>query len=251
MRWILIALMISALAGCGSNRSPDAEERTAEAIYEEARAALDRGSYIDAIEAYETLQSEYPFGEYATQAQLDLIFAYKKRGETESAVAAADRFIRLNPRHEKVPYAIYMRGVARQDSGKTTIRRFLSDTFNLKRARRDPEPLEKAFGDFRRLIQRHPESQYVDDARERMTELRDLLAEHDLAVARFYAEREAWVAVARRTKRILQRYPETSAIPDALKLMRQAYGAMDLTPLREDIEDVLRANGVNPDSARS
>ncbi len=252
MRCMLILLMITTVVGCGSNNeaSTKAVDRGAAEIYQTAKSSLNNGAYQTAIEEYETLQSEYPFGSYATQGQLDLIFAYYKNNAYESAVAAADRFIRLNPRHDKVPYALYMRGIARQDRKANIVQEYASNVVDIDRAQRDPKPLERAFSDFKRLVQEHPNSEYVPDAKRRMREMRELLAEHDLAIAQFYQTRGSWVAVANRAKRILQRYPQTSAIPEALKLMRRAYAEMGLTPLRDDIEKVLRANGIDPDEVR-
>lgn len=252
MRRILMVLMVAALAGCGSSpERPQATDAEARELYRTAKSSLENGAYTSAIEQYETLQSEYPFGDYATQAQLDLVFAYHKSGSPESAVAAADRFLRLNPRHEKAPYALYMRGVVRQERTGNVIQSYASEVIDLERARRDPQPLERAFDDFRQLVQSYPDSKYVPDAKRRMRQVRELLAEHDLAVARFYETRESWVAVANRAKRVVQRYPHAPAVAEALKLLRRAYGEMGLTPLREDIEKVLKANGINPDEIRS
>lgn len=252
MRWMLMLVMLAAVVGCGSNDQPSTQaiDQDAAELYRNAKSSLDNGAYESAIEQYETLQSEYPFGPFATQAQLDLIFAYRKSAEHASAIAAADRFIQLNPRHDQVPYALYMRGVSRQDRKANVVQRYASTVVDLNRARRDPEPLEKAFSDFKQLVQQYPDSEYVVDAKRRMTDIRKLLAQHDLAVARFYEERGSWVAVANRTKRILERYPETPAIPKALQLMRRAYAEMGLSPLREDIEKVLKANGIQPERLR-
>jgi outer membrane protein assembly factor BamD len=248
MRRILMALMIAALVGCGSNPTPDAPDGDARELYRKAKSSLENGAYQSAIEQYETLQSEFPFGPFATQAQLDLIFAYHKRGEPESAIAAADRFLKLNPRHEEAPYALYMRGISRQERNANVVQEYASTVIDLDRAARDPQPLEAAFEDFSQLVEQYPDSRYVFDAKQRMRQLRELLAEHDLGVAQFYRERESWIAVANRAKRILERYPETPAVSEALKLLRTAYAELELSPLRRDVERVLKANGIDPAS---
>lgn len=251
MRRIVMAIMLTALVGCGS--SPDTVDPDAEAreLYRTAKSSLENGAYESAIEQYESLQKEFPFGPYATQAQLDLIFAYHKQGESASAIAAADRFLRLNPRHERAPYALYMRGVSRQDREANVVQEYASTVIDLDRAARDPEPLERAFDDFSQLVKQYPDSKYVPDAKQRMRQIRELLAEHDLGVAKFYRKRGSWIAVANRAKRILERYPETPAVSEALKLLRTAYGELELTPLRRDVERVLKANGIDPNSVRS
>ncbi|MDZ7809037.1 MAG: tetratricopeptide repeat protein [Arhodomonas sp.] len=86
-----------------------------------------------------------PSAFHAQQAQLDIIYAYQQMGEPASAVAAAERFIRLNPRHPRVDYTWYMQGVAQQEQG----RGFLDRVLGLERAARDPEPLRQAFEAFR------------------------------------------------------------------------------------------------------
>lgn len=246
MRRTLIALLVTLLAGCASSPSEEDRQRAARDLYESASQALDNGRYRDAVEEYEQLQSEYPFGDYADQAQLDMIFAYYQLGEAESALAAADRFIRRNPRSDKAPYAWYMRGVVEQERSDSSL---VGTAIDSNRARRDPAPLERAFDHFRQLIERYPDSQYVSNAQERMKEIRRKLAWHDLYVAEFYRDREAWVAVANRAERIIQRYPSTPAVAEALKLLEQAYGAMELSPLRRDVERILRENGIDPASA--
>src|SRR5699024_7984647 len=111
----------------------------------------------------------------------DVIYAYYKAGDSVSAVAAADRFIRFNPRHPKVDYAYYMKGVAQQEQGQGFTARLL----HLNRAIRDPEPLRQAFYSFRTLIEIHPESQYAANARQRMVQVRSLLAEHEVNIMDF------------------------------------------------------------------
>ncbi len=236
---LLFSLLL--LSACASTPEPADENARAGQLYASAQSALERGDYSTAVSRLESLEARYPFGTYAEQAQLDIIYAYHKMDEAESAVAAADRFVRLNPRHPRVDYAWYMKGVAEQESGDD----FLGDLFDLDRAARDPEPLRQAFEAFRTLVQRHPDSEYVADARERMTTLRDQLARHELMIARFYADRQAWVAAANRATGLVRDYEGTPALVPALQLLERAYGELEIPELREDIRRILRANGIN------
>lgn len=240
MRRILIMLVLVVLTGCAGG--PVDDRRAAAELYDSARSAIDRGDYRTAVETYETLQTRYPFGVFADQAQLDIIYAYNELDEPDSAIAAAERFLRLNPRHERAPYAWYMRGVVEQERGENAITR----TLDLNRARRDPEPLERAFDTFGQLIERFPDSEYNEDARRRMQTIRRDLAEHDLIVARFYRERGAWVAAANRATRVIERYPGTPAVEGALQLLSEAYDSLELKPLKADVERILEMNDISP-----
>lgn len=235
---LLTALILTACASAPEEQ-PD-QDLSAATLYQNARAAWQRGDYDLAASRLEALEARYPFGTYAEQAQLDIIYVYHKNEEPASAVAAAERFIRLNPRHPRVDYAWYMKGVARQEQG----RGFLDDLLDIDRAARDPEPLRKAFDAFRTLIERYPDSDYVANARERMRAIRDQLAKHEMQIASFYAERKAWVAAANRATHIIREYEGTPAVASALRLLERVYGQLDMSSLRRDVRRVLERNGI-------
>lgn len=250
LRILLLSLLAAGLvAGCAGSRSgPDFDpsdpmasqrsEQSAEEMYQEAKRLMDRGDYGGAAEQLEDLQARYPFGAYFRQAQLDLIHAYYQAWEMESAISAADRFMRLHPQDPNVAYALYMRGLANLERGND----FLTRTFRIDRRTRDPEPARQAFTDFSELEQRFPESDYVDDARERMAELRDHLAHHELHVARFYMKRGAYVAAANRAMGIIENYQGTPAVREALGILAEAYQELELDDLRQDVVRVIREN---------
>ncbi len=235
-------LLAAALLIAGCSSTPEQDTRPEAELYRSALAAMNRGDHVTAVQEYEQLQARFPFGRYAEQAQLDVIYAYAEAGEPDSAIAAADRFVRLNPRHPRVDYAWYMRGVVEQERGESFITRWL----DLERPARNPEPLARAFETFGTLIERYPESRYVEDARERMVELRNMLAEHEMVVARFYVDRNAWVAAANRARNVLQRYPGTVATADALRVLEQSYDRLELSDLRDDVRRILELNDIEP-----
>ncbi|WP_440996230.1 outer membrane protein assembly factor BamD [Arhodomonas sp. SL1] len=241
---MLAALLLAACAGDPPEEEPTGDP-SAEVLYDRARGALDRGDYQLAVARLEQLESRYPFGVHAQQAQLDIIYAYQQMGEPASAVAAAERFIRLNPRHPRVDYAWYMQGVAQQEQG----RGFLDRVLGLERAARDPEPLRQAFEAFRTLLERHPQTEYARDARRRMADIRDLLARHELRIARFYADRGAWVAAANRAAHLVREYEGAPAMGPALQLLERSYAELGASDLRREVRRVLEYNDLDPADA--
>jgi outer membrane protein assembly factor BamD len=209
-----------------------------EKFYLEARAELDKGNYLTAIEYYETLESRFPFGKYATQAQIDVAYAYFKFEEPDSAITALDRFIKLHPRHPTVDYAYYLKGLVNFERGGTIldviVERDLSEF--------DRNLLLRAYNDFKLLTQRFPSSDYVTDARKRMIFLRNELARADFAVANYYASLGAWVAVTGRTRFILQNYQGTEVIKSTLELQLTAYQTLGLEQLARDTQRIIALN---------
>src|SRR5258706_2677556 len=89
------ALVLLHLSGCSYFSSKNLDPRknwTAEQYYSDAHDSLKEGNYDAAIKTYAQLESRYPYGRYAQQAQLDTAYAYYKQGNTEEAVAGCDRF---------------------------------------------------------------------------------------------------------------------------------------------------------------
>lgn len=233
----IVSLLLSLIACAAMNEDPTAGW-DAEKLYQEAREALDNGEYERAVENYTKLESRYPYGRYAEQAQLETIYAHYKAQETSSAVAAADRFIKMHPRHPSVDYAYYLRGLATFDQNNGFMTRF----FELDPAKRDPAALRESFNYFKELVTRFPDSRYNPDAIKRMTQLRNTLARHEVQAAEYYLQRGTYLAAANRGKYVLENYQNSEAIPDALVVMVKAYRKMELNDLANDALRVLELN---------
>jgi outer membrane protein assembly factor BamD len=236
LRICLLALLALSVAGCASWRQAADAEPTAQELYEEAQTAGRRGEFQTAVERLEQLQARFPFGDYARQAQLDIIYMYFRAEEMDSAIVAADRYIRLYPRDPHVAYAYYMRATANMTRGHD----FLTRTFRIDRSTRDPEPLRQAYADFGQLIRSYPDTEYAADARERMLTLRNQLAEYELHVARFYVRRGAYVAAAQRAQAVVDNFAETDAVGEALTIMADAYERLELEDLRREVLEKLQ-----------
>jgi len=236
---VAVMLVAALLAGCSTTGDSDDEaQQSAAELYEEARETLDNGRFQDAAEQLQDLQIQYPFGPYARQAQLDLIYAHYKAGEMGSAVRAADRFMRLHPQDENVVYARYMRGRAHLERGED----FLTRRIEIDDRTRDPTAKREAYADFQQVVNRFPDSQYAPDAEERMIKLRQDLAFYELYVADFYMRRGAYVAAAGRAQTVIENFQGTPSVRRALRTLAEAYHELELHDLKEDVVRVLEMN---------
>ncbi len=236
-------LGFATLSGCAMFKSPEAESAnwSVEEFYREANEALLKERYQYAIETYQRMESRYPYGPYAEQAQLEIAYAYFKNGEPEAALAAADRFVRLHPTHPNVDYAFYLKGLVSFHNEQNILTQFGFAPDN----DRDPRSGRESFDAFRDLVSRYPDSRYADDARQRMTFLLNSLAKHDVQVADYYMRRGAYVAVVNRCKHVVENYQRTPAVEDALGLMARAYDKMGMKQLAADTRLILAANFPN------
>jgi outer membrane protein assembly factor BamD len=239
LRILLLIATIVMMSACGPAKEVDVTAGwSAEKLYRSAKKELAKGNYTTAIERYEILESRYPFGKYATQAQLDVGYAYHKFDEPDAAIAAIDRFIKLNPRHEAVDYAYYLKGLVNYNRGQS----ILDKIYDRDKADYDKTILLTSYSNFQLLLKRFPLSKYAADSRQRLVYLRDKLANSDLKIARYYASRDAWVAVSNRTKYIVQAYSGTSAVKPALELQLTAYQQLGLEDLAADTQRIIDLN---------
>lgn len=226
------------LFGCSTKVTDPTEQMTAEELYRLAKDHLAKGNYTFAIEYYETLESRYPFGDYATQAQLDVAYVYYLYNEPESATAAADRFIKLHPRHEAVDYAYYLKGLINFGLKESVMDRIYTRDL----ADYDTSIMQQSYQDFSILVNRFPDSRYVPDATKRMVYLRNQMARAELKAAEFYLTLKAWVAAANRAKTILETYQGSSSVKRALQIQVLAYEKLDLDELAADARSILVHN---------
>lgn len=231
-------LAVAILSGCSSTEEVVPDVPPSE-LYATAQQALQSGSWNTAIERLETLDSRYPFGAYSEQVQLDLIYAYYKNDDLALGEATIDRFNRLNPAHEKADWVLYMRGLTSMAQDRS----FMHDIFNIDRHDRDPEPARHAFRDFKRLLERYPNSRYTADAKARMIFLKNRLADYELATTDFYIRRGAWVAAINRAQLIQREYSDTQAARQSIELMEIAYEKLGLTT---PIENTRELKALNP-----
>jgi len=238
---VIAALFLATLvAGCGL--LPEVKDETigwsANKLYTEAKDAMSDGGYAQAIKYFEKLESRYPYGRFAQQAQIDIAYAYWKDNELPSATAACDRFIKLHPNHPNVDYVYYLRGLINfnEDLGLFAV------ISQQDMTERDPKGARESFDSFKELVTHFPDSKYTPDARYRMQYLLNTLATSEIHVADYYLRRGAYVAAANRAKGVLIDFPQTPQTLDALQILVQAYDAMGMKDLRDDTKRILALN---------
>jgi len=230
---LLAGIALIVLLSACSTKEP--EILTEEEYYQKAKAALDNRSFQAASEHLEDLETYHPFGRYAEHAQLDLLFARYQSLDPIGAAAAADRFIRLHPDSPNVDYAHYIKGLAAYYADESLTLRYFPININS----RDPGQAREAFREFSLLVSQYPESPYAADAERRMIAIKNRLAAYELHVARYYVQRQAFVAAVGRTRYIIENYPQTTSVADALALSVELYRLLGLDEYANDAIAVL------------
>jgi len=233
----LAAVAVVSLAACSTTEPPDPTIGwTPDRLYAEARDELSTGNRQAAIKLLEKLESRYPFGRWAEQAQLDIAWIQFKDGERALSLAAVDRFMKLHPNHPALDYALYLKGLVNFNEQEGLLARFGSQDLS----ERDQAALRESFDAFKELVSRFPESRYAPDAEARMRYLVNSMARGKVHIARYYYNRGAYVAAANRAQEVIRDYQDAPALEEALYLLARSYEKLGLNDLRADAERVLR-----------
>ena len=242
---MLLILSLSLTTGCSWLGWGDEEQTEEDSVgltekdfYERIQTSLNASNWTVAISNLQLLESQFPFGKYAEQGQLELIYAQYKSGDYESSIASADRFIRLHPQHPNVDYAFYVKGLSEISQTGGFFDSFLPTDSSM----RDIGEARGAFTTLTELLSRFPESPYAADARKRLVSLRNRLARAEIHVANYYFTRGAYLAAANRGRFVVENFQQSPAVPDGLAVMAQAYYLLEMRELADNSVEVLVAN---------
>ena len=207
-------------------------------IYTQGKEFLDVEDYPNSIKYFDILEARYPFGKYSTQAMLDLAYAAYQSNLKDEAIVNCDRFIRLYPNHPNVSYAYYLRALSNFDKD----RNFITEIFGQDPSKYDVTKLRQSFDDFTIVVNKFPKSKYAKDSRNRLIYIKNMIAENELYIAKYYSKRSAHVAAIERVKYMLQNYSGTPSTEEGLLVMIDSYNNLKMKDLAYDASRVLKEN---------
>lgn len=237
---VVLALAVS-MSACSMFKSrQNIDTMPVAALYENGHTSLMNADYAASTKAFQRLIARFPSGEYNEQAQLELAYSQYRDNQPDDALSTVNRFIKTYPIHKHVDYAYYLRGLINFDRTSTFLERVIP-RFGTD-ARRDQGYNLQAFDDFAELSRRFPDSAYTADARQRMIYLRNVLAQYEINVAKFYLRNKAYIGAADRSQYVIEHYQQAPQTGDALAILTRSYLALDQKDLAAQTREVLALN---------
>ena len=238
---VLALTTLSFLSACSSTaeKTDPYVGKPAAYIYAVGHQALQKGHWNLALEAYQSLDSQYPFNSYTQKGDLESIYANYKNENPAIALTEADRYIKIYPADTRgIAYAYYMMGVIDFENGRGFLQRYLPYDM----AAHNAQNYRTAFQNFKIVVTSYPDSPYSTDARRRMVYLNNTLGAFNMEVAEIYYKKGAYVAAANRAINVILHYPNTPSTEQALEMLTQCYGKLGLPELQTSAETVLKFN---------
>src|SRR5690606_29252390 len=128
--------------------------------------------------------------------------------------SAGERFVALYPSDADAPYAQYIVG--------------LSWFRQIRDVTQDQKEAIRTMNAMKELVERWPNSEYVEDAQAKIRLARDQLAGKEMQIGRYYQERREYIAAITRFRNVVEVYSDTRHIEEALARLTETYYAMGL-----------------------
>jgi len=239
-----VALIVAGLAGVspfvsGCQSDPDIDITAyaqsiepADVLYNQGLANLQAGELTEANRKFGAVDKQHPYSEFARKAMVMSAFTNYRQGQYSEAINTASRYLSLYPNDEDAAYAQYIVGLAYYRQ--------------IPEVTRDQRTSARAIAAFTEVIERYPDSEYVEDSQTKLRYARDQLAGKEMQVGRYYLERKEYVGAANRFRQVIEQYPNTRQIEEALARLVETYYAMGLESEAQTAAAVLGHN--YPDS---
>ncbi len=199
-----------ALAACGdSDESATKPPDSPEQLYNEARALLDEEDYVKAVGAFEEVERQHPYSEWAARAQIMAAYSHYQNEKYEEAISILERYVKLYPGETSAPYAYYLIALSYYEQ--------ISDVG------RDQKMTEQAMQALRDVIRRFPDSEYARDAKIKLDLTIDHLAGKEMQVGRYYLGQDDYLAAVNRFRFVVENYQTTTHVAEALHRLVECY----------------------------
>ncbi|KQY36191.1 MULTISPECIES: outer membrane protein assembly factor BamD [Rhizobium/Agrobacterium group] len=209
-----------------------AETDPPEVLYNQGLANLNAGKTTEAARKFDAIDQQHPFSEYARKALVMRSFVNYRNGQYQEAINGATRYLNLYPESEDAAYAQYIVGLAYSKQ--------------IPAVTQDQKPAFKTIEAMQAVISKYPDSEYVEDAQAKMRFAKDQLAGKEMQVGRYYLERKEYLAAITRFRSVVETYPNTNQVEEALARLVETYFAMGITSEAQTAAAVLGHN--YPDS---
>ncbi|MDW5313155.1 outer membrane protein assembly factor BamD [Rhizobium sp. PL01] len=209
-----------------------AETDPPEVLYNQGLANLNAGKTTEAARKFDAIDQQHPFSEYARKALVMRSFINYRNGQYQDAINGASRYLNLYPESDDAAYAQYIVGLAYSKQ--------------IPAVTQDQKPAFKTIEAMQAVITKYPDSQYVEDAQAKMRFAKDQLAGKEMQVGRYYLERKEYLAAITRFRSVVEKYPNTNQVEEALSRLVETYFAMGITAEAQTAAAVLGRN--YPDS---
>ncbi len=228
---VLIMLMVLLLTSCATDKNINSNVFSSSddvSLYNQAMTKLKKKEFQEAIDLFTELEIQYPYSKWAARGQMMTGFAHYTANEYDEAILSLSKFVELNPNHNLIPYAIYLKAYSYFER--------IPD-INL-----DQKFSSRAYEEFSELINRYPDSIYSNKSKKHLVKLNNHLAAKEIKIGKFYQSQGNYLAAVKRYKVVLKTYRQSTLIPESIFRLIESYISLGLVKQSYYLYKILEFN---------
>jgi outer membrane protein assembly factor BamD len=222
----------SAFFGFFKKKSEDEEivysTDPADKLYNEGLYYLNNNDFKKADKKFKELDLQHPYTEWGRKANVMAVYSKYKQGDYDLAVADGKRYVTLNPGSKDADYVQFLVGMSLYNQ--------------IQDVSRDQKRTLEALNELEQVGRRYPDSQYADQARQRVQVARDQLAGKEMEIGRFYLKDRNFIGAVNRFKTVVTQYQTTRHVEEALARLAEIYMSMGIVGEAQTAAAVLGHN---------
>ncbi len=182
--------------------------------YKSGLSSLQDSNYSKAVKEFDKLYINHPFSSLAKKSEIMTAYSLYQNNEINKSISKLKTFNEMNPNDEFSDYAHYLLAMCYY--------------IQISNQGRDPSLSLKALNLFNLITIKYPNSKYAKDAKLKIQFIKNSLAINELNIGKFYLKKNAPASSIKRFKTILQKYQNSSVIPETLYRLTEALLMMGL-----------------------
>ncbi len=182
--------------------------------YKSGLSSLQDSDYSKAVKEFDKLYINHPFSSLAKKSEIMTAYSLYQNNEINKSISKLKTFNEMNPKDEFSDYAHYLLAMCYY--------------IQISNQGRDPSLSLKALNSFKLITTKYPNSKYAKDSKLKIQFIKNSLAINELNIGKFYLKKNAPASSIKRFKTILQKYQNSSVIPETLYRLTEALLLMGL-----------------------
>jgi outer membrane protein assembly factor BamD len=215
--FILLALLLALTVACTNKKSVNplanvGSKQPDKVLFDRAMDAMKHNRFDVARMTLQTLINTYPDSEFIARAKLAVADSWYAEGGTTAMQQAEIEYKDFRTFFPNMP-----------EAAEAQLKVANIHYEQMEKPDRDYTHAMRAEEEYRALIQEYPDSKLVPQAKQRLREVQEVLADREFGIGRFYYLRMSYPAAIARLKTLVDRYPLYSGADQALYLLGQSY----------------------------
>lgn len=223
--WMRLCCLFFLFCVAACEKDVPYSERSLYTIYTDGMKKMDEGTYESASEEFDQVGQQYPYSEWAPNAQVMSGYALYLARKYNRAIGVFENFAYLHPYHPDAAYAYYMIGLC-------YFRQII-------KVDRDVQNTENAYSALQMVINRFPDSRYAQDAQKKAAEAYNKLAAYHMLAGHFYQSKKLYLAALDSFRRVQSNFPVSVYGPEALYRMIECSAVLSMSKEAHEAQRLL------------